>query len=169
LHNPIINICMEASRSDATSGSTPEARSYQLQYEPAQESYCPLPSLLRANVTACTQLLRLQPLTYLCSASPTLGATPRLSYETAPTTPHLPPQWKPHRYRQTQVLSVHTCFELPQSFVTAFTTNACLRRRSSLLMGTVSKSLLCYAPAVRFGGKHRRFSSPTHSVFRRSR
>ena len=166
MHNPIINICMEASRSDATSGSTPEARSYQLQYEPAQESYCPQPYLLRANVINCTELLHLQPLMYLCSAAPTRGAAPRLSYETTPTTPHRPPQWKPHRCRQTQVLSVHTCFELPQSFVTAFTTSACLQRRSSLLMETVPMSLLCYAPAVRFEGKHRRFSSPTHSVFR---
>lgn len=69
---------MEASRSDATSGSTPETRPYQLQYEPAQESYCPLPYLLRANVTACTELLHLQPLTYL--GQPRQHVEPRPDY-----------------------------------------------------------------------------------------
>jgi hypothetical protein len=165
LHIPIINIRMEAFRSDARPASTSETRPYKLRYEPAQESHCPLPHLLSISVTACVELLHLQPLTYPCSASPTRGAIHRLSYGTIPTIPHLPPQWKPNRYCQAKTLSVHTCFASPQSFATAFTTTVCLRRRSSLLMQTDPRSLLYYAPAVRFERKHRRFSSLMHSVF----
>jgi hypothetical protein len=48
-----------------------EEKSHKLQCEPAQESYRPLSHFLGANATGCIGLLPLQPLTYLCSASPT--------------------------------------------------------------------------------------------------